>query len=200
MGKKRLNNIKKVAGAIFVMLLLFSILPLLSSCKGDYQKALEGANANDTSSSSAISKYNCCSKNTSADDSSSAQDNNTENETADEILSDTSESASISQTTETDSQNTNINDNNQQIIEVIARSGGYYPEKIEAKAGVPTTLIINSKDAYGCERAFIIPDLNISEILPENGTTSFDLGVQPKGTKLVGVCSMGMYYFVIIFS
>ena len=87
----------------------------------------------------------------------------------------------------------------QQIIEVVA-SGGYSPKKIDAKADVPTILIMKSEGAYGCERAFNIPDLGISEILPENGQTQFDLGTHAKGTKLLGVCGMGMYYFQIFFN
>ena len=83
---------------------------------------------------------------------------------------------------------------------MTANSRGYSPRKIEAKAGVPTILIMKSDGAYGCERAFNIPSLNISEILPENGQTRFDLGTQAIGTKLVGVCSMGMYSFQIIFN
>ncbi len=86
----------------------------------------------------------------------------------------------------------------QQIIEVIAR-GGYSPRKINVKAGIPTILIMKSDRAYGCERAFRIPKLGISQILPENGNTEFDLGSQDAGTKLTGVCSMGMYYFEIFF-
>ncbi|OFW51796.1 MAG: hypothetical protein A2163_03085 [Actinobacteria bacterium RBG_13_35_12] len=85
-------------------------------------------------------------------------------------------------------------------MEVTAGGGGYSPRKIEAKAGVPTILVMKSEGAYGCERAFNIPDLNIGEILPENGQTQFDLGTQAKGTKLLGVCSMGMYYFQIFFN
>jgi len=88
----------------------------------------------------------------------------------------------------------------QQITEVTANSGGYLPGKIEAKAGVPTILVMKSEGAYGCERAFNIPDLKISGILPENGQTQFDLGAHAKGTKLLGVCSMGMYYFQIFFN
>jgi hypothetical protein len=99
--------------------------------------------------------------------------------------------------TETTSQA--VNQANQQVIEVIA-SGGYSPRKIEAKAGVPTVLIMKSEGAYGCERAFNIPELKISEILPENGQTQFDLGTHAKGTKLLGVCSMGMYSFQIFFN
>ena len=49
----------------------------------------------------------------------------------------------------------------QQIIEVTAQSGGYSPRKIEAKAGIPTILVMKSEGAYGCERAFNIPDLKV---------------------------------------
>ena len=88
---------------------------------------------------------------------------------------------------------------NEQIIEVTV-SGGYSPRIINAQAGVPTILRMKSDGAYGCERAFRIPKLGIQEMLPVDGNTDFDLGIQDKGTTLVGVCSMGMYSFKIIFN
>ena len=103
-------------------------------------------------------------------------------------------------TAETETTSEPTNPAAQQIVEVTASSGGYSPKKIEAKAGVPTILVMKSDGAYGCERAFNIPDLNISEILPENGQTQFDLGTHAKGTTLTGVCGMGMYYFQIFFN
>ena len=92
-----------------------------------------------------------------------------------------------------------VSSGEQQIIEIIA-SGGYSPRTINAKAGVPTILRMKSDGAFGCERAFWIPQLNIARLLPQNGNTEFDLGIQEKGTKLIGVCSMGMYYFEIFFN
>ncbi|MHB1347635.1 MAG: cupredoxin domain-containing protein [Candidatus Humimicrobiaceae bacterium] len=86
-----------------------------------------------------------------------------------------------------------------QIIEVVAK-GGYSPKNIEAKAGLPTILVMKSEGAYGCERAFYLPDFKISKLLPENGKTEFDLGTPAKGTEIVGLCSMGMYYFQILFN
>ena len=86
-----------------------------------------------------------------------------------------------------------------QIIEVTV-SGGYSPGTISAKAGVPSVLRMKSDGAYGCERAFNIPKLGISEVLPESGNTDFDLGAQAKGAKVKGTCRMGMYTFVINFS
>ncbi|MHB1334946.1 MAG: cupredoxin domain-containing protein [Candidatus Humimicrobiaceae bacterium] len=105
----------------------------------------------------------------------------------------------VTNTDNSSSASSTISSGDKQIIEVTA-SRGYSPKNITAKAGVPTILVMKSEGAYGCERAFNIPDLNISKILPENGQTEFDLGTQAKGTKLVGVCSMGMYYFQIIFN
>ena len=119
----------------------------------------------------------------------SSANESTGNTTADTDTNTTDQSATSEKETEA-----------QQIVEVTARSVGYSPRKIEAKAGVSTILVMKSDGAYGCERAFNIPDLNISEILLENGQTEFDLGTQAKGIKLVGVCSMGMYYFQIFFN
>ena len=116
-------------------------------------------------------------------------------------ISATETTGSITETTapaETASQTTTLQA--LQTIVVTAKGGGYSPRKIEAKAGVPTILIMKSEGAYGCERAFYIPDLNVGVSLPENGQTKFDLGVHAQGTKLVGVCGMGMYYFQIIFN
>jgi len=105
----------------------------------------------------------------------------------------------VTDTAGPDNTSSTISSDNKQVIEVVA-SGGYSPKKITAKAGVPTILVMKSEGAYGCERAFNIPDLKISKLLPVNGLTEFDLGSPVKDTKLVGVCSMGMYYFQIIFN
>ena len=86
-----------------------------------------------------------------------------------------------------------------QIIEITA-SGGYYPESVDAKAGIQSILRIKSDNAYGCERAFRIPALGVSETLPINGFTDIALGSQQKGTTILGTCSMGMYTFNIFFN
>ena len=84
-----------------------------------------------------------------------------------------------------------------QTIHVTSRMGGYYPQTIYAQANIPTTLIMDSQNSYGCERAFRIPSLNISEILPTEGETTFDLGSPSE--EILGTCSMGMYTFLIKF-
>ena len=197
MNKKVSNKLEKIIIPVMIILVLAAVLFIFTSCKSDYRKALEG----DTGSSS-----NCCNPGISTADTNVDTGTNTgsqtapsEKETAAETSgSETDTTAATDTTAETTSETTNPA--GQQIVEVTARSGGYWPRKIEAKAGVPTILVMKSDGAYGCERAFNIPDLNISEILPENGQTEFDLGTQAKGTKLLGVCSMGMYYFQIFFN
>jgi len=90
-------------------------------------------------------------------------------------------------------------ENGVQIINVISTSGGYFPEKITAKAGQKTLLRMESQNSYGCERSFRIPSLNIIEVLPQEGITEIDLGTPEKGENILGSCSMGMYTFTIKF-
>lgn len=85
-----------------------------------------------------------------------------------------------------------------QIVNIIARSG-YSPREVSAKAGVPTILKITSDNAYGCERAFTIPSLDIERTLPINGEETFDIGTFKAGDSLFASCSMGMYTFEINF-
>jgi len=86
-----------------------------------------------------------------------------------------------------------------QVINVISTSGGYFPQNITAKAEKETLLRIESKNSYGCERSFRIPKLDITEILPQQGITEFQLGTPSQGEKILGTCSMGMYTFTIRF-
>ena len=181
--KKIKNKISNQWKIIFVTATVFAILIaslfIFTSRKSDYQKALEG----DTGPAANESTVNTTNQTAAS-----------EKETAAETVGSGTETTAA---TETTAETTNPA---QQIVEVTAGGGGYSPRKIEAKADVPTILVMKSEGAYGCERAFYIPDLNIGEILPENGQTQFDLGTQAKGTKLLGVCSMDMYYFQIFFN
>jgi hypothetical protein len=187
MNKKVSIKLVKTIISIVVSLVLAGALFIFTSCGSDYQKALNGETGIVAGESTAKTT-------TGADTNTTDQPATSEKETT---ASTSGSETGTAGTTETTIQPTNPAA--QQIIEVIA-SGGYSPRKIEAKADVPTILIMKSEGAYGCERAFNIPALKISEILPENGQTQFDLGIQAKGAKLLGVCSMGMYSFQIFFN
>jgi hypothetical protein len=177
------NQIKKIIILVIILLVISSALFLLTSCKNDGSKVLDKGNISISNESTA--------------DTTTDTVTNTTNQTTTSGIETTTETSKSG--TETTSQGA------KQIIEVIANSGGYSPGKIDAKAGVPTTLVMKSEGAYGCERSFNVLDpvakkVLQSKILPENGETEFDLGTQAAGIKLIGVCSMGMYYFQITFN
>jgi hypothetical protein len=82
-------------------------------------------------------------------------------------------------------------DGTQQVI-VTAVTGAYRPGTIRVAAGKPTSLIVRSRDADGCVRAFVIADRDIQRILPADGDTVIDLGILQPG-RLDYSCGMGMY-------
>ncbi|MGA5215238.1 sulfite exporter TauE/SafE family protein [Streptomyces cinereoruber] len=67
----------------------------------------------------------------------------------------------------------------------------YTPTSFTAKAGVPTTLVLNGKDSGGCARAFTIPELGVQEIVKRDGDTEIDLGTRKAGALRFS-CAMGM--------
>jgi len=75
----------------------------------------------------------------------------------------------------------------------------YNPAEIHAKAGVPVTLRLITKDVRSCSRALIIPALNVQTILDQTGEASIQIPAQKSGTKINYSCSMGMYGGRIIF-
>lgn len=85
-----------------------------------------------------------------------------------------------------------------QVIRIFAR-GGYSPRQVVAKAGKVTQLELVTKGTYDCTAAFAIPSLGYQKLLPPTGATRFDLPIPAAGSRLVGVCSMGMYSFVVKF-
>ena len=79
-----------------------------------------------------------------------------------------------------------------QLVIVTAVSGAYRPENIIVAAGKRTRLIVRSREADGCVRAFVIASRDIQRILPVDGDTVIDLGVLKPG-RLDYSCGMGMY-------
>lgn len=73
---------------------------------------------------------------------------------------------------------------------------GYTPNHFRAEAGRPIRLRMITDDTYSCGLAFMIPSLNIFEVLPNTGETIISLPPLPEG-DLNFMCSMGMYTGVI---
>lgn len=85
-----------------------------------------------------------------------------------------------------------------QTITITAK-GGYLPRTTTAKAGVPTVLKMDTNGTYDCSIALSIPSIGYRNNLPPQGETLIDVSAQPAGTKMRGVCSMGMYSFTVNF-
>ena len=79
-----------------------------------------------------------------------------------------------------------------QTAVITVAPGSYSPGNVLLKAGVPTKLVFRSENAAGCERALVIPSLNVEKVLPADGDTVIDAGTLEEG-NIEYSCEMGMY-------
>lgn len=86
-----------------------------------------------------------------------------------------------------------------QIIEINAK-GGYSPRTTSAQANIPTVIKMETSGSFDCSSAVVIPSLGYRNNLPPSGETLIDIPAQKPGTKLQGLCAMGMYNFSIEFN
>jgi uncharacterized protein len=85
------------------------------------------------------------------------------------------------------------------VITIHVKNGGYDPSLLRAPAGVPLRLRLVSKDVYSCSLAFVIPSLRYEKFLETTGEAWVDIPAQKQGTRMPFSCSMGMYTGVIVF-
>lgn len=76
---------------------------------------------------------------------------------------------------------------------IFVGSRGYKSDVTKLQKDVPVKLTLKTDNTNGCSRAFVIPSLGISRILPESGTEIIEFTPTEAG-KLTYSCSMGMYY------
>ncbi len=86
------------------------------------------------------------------------------------------------------------------VITLNVVNSGYKPNVLNAPANTELTLNLVTKNTTSCSRAFLIPELNISELLTQTGIRSVQIPAQPAGKKLSFTCSMGMYTGEIVFN
>jgi uncharacterized protein len=79
-----------------------------------------------------------------------------------------------------------------QEVTINVASNGYTSDVNTLKVGVPVKLALKTNGVRSCARAFTIPSLNISKVLPETGTTILEFTPTKTGL-LTYTCSMGMY-------
>ena|SRR3989344_6240015 len=89
--------------------------------------------------------------------------------------------------------------NGKQIIEIEAK-GGYSPRVINAKADTPSVIKISTRNTFDCSIALVIPSLGYRKNLSPTGTAEIEVPSQKAGSKIQGLCAMGMYSFVVNFN
>lgn len=86
------------------------------------------------------------------------------------------------------------------VITLNVVNSGYQPNVLQAPSDTELTLNLITDNTNSCSRAFLIPELNISELLDQTGTKSVQIPAQPAGKKIAFTCSMGMYTGEIVFN
>lgn len=81
----------------------------------------------------------------------------------------------------------------------IKAGGGYSPRTTEARADIPTKLIMQTSGVFDCSAALVIPSIGFQKVLPQSGETEINIGSHKEGEVFKGLCSMGMYSFEIKF-
>jgi sulfite exporter TauE/SafE len=82
-------------------------------------------------------------------------------------------------------------------VTLYVKNSGYEPRQLVIPAGKLIHLNLVSQNTYSCSRAFVIPGLNLSVLLPESGSQTIDIPPQTAGIQIPFTCSMGMYTGVI---
>ena len=84
-------------------------------------------------------------------------------------------------------------------IVLNVQNNGYSPAILKAPAGKDLTLNLITNKTYSCARDFVIPALNVYQLLPDTGKIQVNIPAQQKGSTLSFTCSMGMYTGQIVF-
>jgi uncharacterized protein len=79
-----------------------------------------------------------------------------------------------------------------QTITIMVKNNGYAASATTIRRGIPVRLLLVTDNTLGCARAFTIPDLGISKVLPVTGSETIEFTPQKAG-RLGYSCSMGMY-------
>ncbi|WP_127849951.1 cupredoxin domain-containing protein [Lacticaseibacillus hulanensis] len=85
---------------------------------------------------------------------------------------------------------------NQQTVAVTVK-GGYSPEVIELKRGVPATLNFTRLDSSSCLDHVVFPDFGVNQELPQNQTESIAIDTSKPG-EYAWACGMDMFHGKLI--
>ena len=85
-----------------------------------------------------------------------------------------------------------------QVVDIAAK-GGYAPRVVVARAGIPTTLRVQTSGTFDCSASLVIPALSYRKFLPPSGVEEIFIPTERAQGTLRGLCSMGMYNFRVEF-
>jgi S1-C subfamily serine protease len=54
-----------------------------------------------------------------------------------------------------------------QEVRILALDAAYVPSLQQAKSGVPTRIIVETRNTRGCTRSFVIPSTDVERVLPQ---------------------------------
>ena len=79
----------------------------------------------------------------------------------------------------------------------ITVSGGYTPNTVVLRRGVPAQIIFDRKDPSGCFNEVMFPDFGIHETLPVNQRFEVEIDTSKKG-EYTYACGMNMFHGKVV--
>ncbi|MFT4245546.1 MAG: cupredoxin domain-containing protein [Micrococcaceae bacterium] len=85
---------------------------------------------------------------------------------------------------------------NKQEVEVVV-NGGYTPNTVVLKQGVPANIVFNRKDPSGCFSHVVFPDFGVNEELPVNEQYAIEIDTSKAG-EYQYACGMNMFHGKVV--
>lgn len=87
-------------------------------------------------------------------------------------------------------------ESNKQEVEVVV-NGGYTPNTVVLKQGVPASIVFDRKDPSGCFSHVMFPDFGVNEELPVNEKFTVAIDTSKPG-EYQYACGMNMFHGKVI--
>jgi len=82
-------------------------------------------------------------------------------------------------------------------VEIEVDASGYHPDRVEARAGEPLTLVFTRTTDRGCGQELLIPDHDVSRELPLDGPVEVTFTPEAAG-EIAFTCGMEMYEGAVV--
>lgn len=88
-----------------------------------------------------------------------------------------------------------MSDNSQEVVVTV--SGGYTPNTVVLKKGVPANIVFDRKDPSGCFNEVVFPDFGIHETLPVDKHYPIEIDTGKPGEYQYS-CGMNMFHGKVV--